>query len=268
MELTWYFPTRLEEVPALLARPGVLVHAGGTALLARNLTSVRGLLDTGHLPLRFFRHRQDIFELGAALTYDQAAGELGRRNPDHVLTQALSRAASNPLRHRITLGGSLAAAPLWSDLIGPLLALEAELVLIGGSEGAFPLERYLGDKELGKNSLITTIRFQDPGWAGCYHRETLTAFDYPAFTLTCLLRREGERVRDLRLALTGTTARAQRLRGLEETLAGTTAAKLASQRPRLPQELRFAARKLGAPDYLRALAELALARALARLLES
>jgi CO/xanthine dehydrogenase FAD-binding subunit len=227
MELTWYFPTRLEEVPALLARPGVLVHAGGTALLARNLTSVRGLLDTGHLPLRFFRHRQDIF-----------------------------------------LGGSLAAAPLWSDLIGPLLALEAELVLIGGSEGAFPLERYLGDKELGKNSLITTIRFQDPGWAGCYHRETLTAFDYPAFTLTCLLRREGERVRDLRLALTGTTARAQRLRGLEETLAGTTAAKLASQRPRLPQELRFAARKLGAPDYLRALAELALARALARLLES
>lgn len=268
MELSWYFPSRLEEVPPLLAEPDVLIHAGGTGLLTRNLTATRGLMDTGRLPLFFFTCSQNRFELGSALTYDQSVKELSRCRPDHVLVQALSGAACNPLRHRITLGGSLAAAPLWSDLIGPLLALEADLVVTGRSEGVFSLERYLKDKDLRSGSLITAIRFTDSGWIGGYHRETLTAFDYPAFTLTVLLRREHEVVADLRLVLTGTTERARRLRGLEQTLTGGVCAELPDRELRLPEDVRFTARKLGSPAYLRAMAELVLKRALTRLLRS
>jgi CO/xanthine dehydrogenase FAD-binding subunit len=268
MKLTWYYPSRLEEVPQLLKGPNVLIHGGGTGLLTRNLSATRGLVDTGRLPLFGFKSDRTRFELGSALTYDQTVKELCRRRPRHLLVQALSQAASNPLRHRITLGGSVAAAPLWSDLIGPLLALEADLVLIGGSEGVFALERYLEDRELKKQSLITAIHFSDPGWIAGYHRETLTHFDYPAFTLTVLLRREADRIADLRLVLTGTTTRSCRLRGLEKKLTGAAPADLGAGEPRLPAEVRFAAKKLGSPDYLRALAELALKRTLGRLLRS
>jgi CO/xanthine dehydrogenase FAD-binding subunit len=268
MELTWYYPSRLEEVPALLDQPGVLLHGGGTALLTRSLAAVRGLIDVGRLPLFGFQSRQGRFELGSALTYDQTVREIRKLRPDHVLVQALSRAASNPLRHRITLGGSLAAAPLWSDLIGPLLALEAELVLIGRSEGVFPVERWLAERDLRKGSLITAVRFDDPGWSAGYHRETLTTFDYPAFTVTCLLRLKEGRISASRLALTGGKARALRLRGLENELAGSAAADFAPEKLRLPEEVRFAANKLGSPEYLRAQAELALQRVTARLLRS
>jgi CO/xanthine dehydrogenase FAD-binding subunit len=268
-EIQWYFPSELDEVPEMLAREGVIPHSGGTGILWGGMTRIRGLVDVSRLDLKFCRARDGSIDLGAALSYSETAAALA--SSAHLLSRSLAASATQPLRNRISLGGSISMFPYWSDLLGPLLAHEAELSIIGGNSETCALEEYLQNRDLRQNTLITSIRFADLPWQSAYFRHTRTATDRPAFSITVLLRRKGKRVEEVRIVVVGCNGRYRRLDGVEELL-------VASQIPSDPSqllreaaqrlELGFPARMGFSAEYLKACASIELRRTLATALGS
>jgi CO/xanthine dehydrogenase FAD-binding subunit len=250
-ELQWFFPDTIEEAVELIGRDRVIPHGGGTGILRGNLKKTSGLVDLSRLPLRYHRKRGDMVELGAYTTFADAAAYLGSLDGECILTKALGSAASTSLRNRITLGGSTALFPVWSDLVGPLIALGAEVELAGTRPGFFPVVRYVDEKTLRKGTLITGMRFRMDSWTSFYYRETRTFADHPAFTLTLLGKKEGGSFADFRALVTGCTGRYRRLVQVEEALSGV---KLDSVDPKEVVEavdVGFAAKKFMNPDYLK-----------------
>ncbi len=267
-DLQWYYPATVQEAVALIRRTGVVPHAGGTGLLMTGLRRLQGLVDLGRLGLDRVEAAGDRVTLGAACTYAAAARELGARQPGHVLAQAVGEAASTPLRNRITLGGSLAFAPAWSDLVGPLVALDAEVLLAGEAEGVHPVERYLRERGLREGSLVTGIRFRDGQWGGVHFRQTRTRTDRPAFTLTVLARQPGPAggTVDCRIVVAGCSGRFHRATECEEIVSKhePAAVPLGEAAGRL--EARFQPRLGFSADYLTHCARVALERSLAAVL--
>lgn len=267
MSLTWYVPRELREVPDLLAREGVVPHGGGTLLLRGGVGRIRGLVDLSRLGLDGVRVEQGIVTLGAMVTFAGCVARMGRNDPDHLLVKALSRAASTPLRHRITLGGSVAASPVWSDLLGPLVALDAEVTLLG-PEGrtSAPVASFVREGAAWRGHLVTDLRFREEGWRTFYHREASVAFDIPALTLSILARISHSRVEELRVVLTGTRDRFVRLVSVEALLQGKDpgSIKVAGLGERF--EATFPDRRHGSGTWLRTVAGVALERGLKEVL--
>jgi CO/xanthine dehydrogenase FAD-binding subunit len=263
-DIQWYFPTGLEEVPKILAEEGVIPHSGGTGILWGGMTRIRGLMDVSRLDLKYCRSRDGGLELGAALSYGETARALA--GSGHLLAETLSAAATEPLRNRISLGGSISMFPYWSDLMGPLLAHEAELSLAGTDRGTQRLEDYLENRELRRNTLITSVRLPEPPFNGAYYRHTRTPTDRPAFSITVLVRRDAERIEESRIVVVGCSGRYRRQPEAEKVLAG-------AQIPAEPEELLeeaadkleldFPARMGFSTEYLKACAAVEFKRILA-----
>jgi CO/xanthine dehydrogenase FAD-binding subunit len=263
-EIQWYFPNELEEVPEILAQEGVIPHSGGTGILWGGMTRIRALMDVSRLELKFCRIRNGTIDLGAALSYSETAAALA--GSGHLLSRSLRAAATEPLRNRISLGGSISMFPYWSDLMGPLLAYEAELSLVGANSGDRALGEYLQNRNLRQNTLITSIRLPDRSWQGAYYRHTRTQADRPAFSITVLLRPSAKGIEEVRIVVVGCSGRYRRLSGVEKLLAG-------SEVPPNPSELLeeaaeqldidFPARMGFSAEYLNACAAIELKRTLA-----
>jgi CO/xanthine dehydrogenase FAD-binding subunit len=151
------------------------------------------------------------------MTFAEVAGRL---ESTHVLARALGGCASTPLRNRITVGGSVALFPVWSDLMGPLMALEADVHLVGAGQGTVPVSRYVAEPELRRGTLVTGVSFPDRSWSSFYYRDTRTRFDYAAFTVTFLLEKDAGKVLDARIVVIGCRGKFGRLRDLEARLKG------------------------------------------------
>ena len=259
-DIEWYFPESIEEAATLLAQGRVAAHGGGTSLLRGASKQAGGLIELSRLPLSYFEEEQGQFRFGAGRTYAEVVSNLTALDPAHILVQSLGRAASTPLRNRITLGVSVALFPVWSDLMGPLLALDAAVELTGTNRGTYPLERYQKDRGLRRNSLITSVRFERKHWRAWYHRETRTHFDYPAFTITILS--DKEPAGDLRILVTGNTGKYARLLMLEQAVGERGIEAVLRSDWTGYVELDFARKRLGNAAYIKHLALVGLERGL------
>jgi CO/xanthine dehydrogenase FAD-binding subunit len=279
-ETEWFFPESLDEVPPLLAKRGVVPHGGGTGILRMKVLrdwsrsdeqdagGVRGLIDLGRLPLRRFERSGGRVKIGSALTFAEVAERL---EMDHILARALGSSASTPLRNRITIGGSVALFPVWSDLMGPLIALEADVDLIGAERGTFPIVRYISEPALRRGTLVTGVSFRDQTWSSFYYRDARTRFDYSSFTVTILLEKGAGKVLDARVVVIGCKGKFNRLRELEEQVKGISAVEAGGARAgdagalSYPT-LSFSGRKFMSPEYLAHCARVELERGLEALM--
>jgi xanthine dehydrogenase small subunit len=159
--------TEEEALSALAAAaPGELaVLAGGTDLLAdleEGRSRARTVLSLRRLPWREHRWDGDRLEVGALLPLGRLERdpELARRIPG--LAEAVGAVGGHALRHRATLGGNLVRASPVSDLIPVLLALEAEVGLLGPQgERSLPIAQFLtGPREtaLARGELVRRVR--------------------------------------------------------------------------------------------------------------
>ncbi len=198
-ELKWFFPSTEKDCIKMLDE-GYRPHGGGTYLIKTSL-KIKGLFslpDDG-----VFKTCTDDSEniiIGSAVTYADAANYLSELRPDNLLSKALSNAASTPLRNRITLGGSIAAAPKWSDITGPLTACGAKLRL-SGDKNIIDYTDYASNRKIGKRPLISSIIIPKNSVKGGYFRCTLTSFDYPVFSISL-----SAASKNLRCAVTGTSS--------------------------------------------------------------
>lgn len=206
------------------AAPGELaVLAGGTDLLPdldEGKAAPRTVLSLRRLPWREHRWEADGLEVGALtpLGVLERDPELARRIPG--LAEAVGAVGSHALRHRATLGGNLVRASPVSDLIPVLLALEAEVELLG-VQGArrLPLEQFLtGPRStaLGRGELLRSVRV--PALPSAFRWQRVRpANDISQLSVAAAFVPVTGR---WRLATAGVAPLAQRARGAEQRLDG------------------------------------------------
>jgi len=164
-------PSTPEEALATLrsAAPGdVAILAGGTDLLfdldeAR--VAPRHLLSLRRLPWRTLDWDGPALTIGSTLPLRALENDPAVRRRIPGLYAAVRAVGSVALRHRATLGGNLGRSAPASDLLPILLALDAEVELVGpdGSR-TMSVDRFVGGSRktaLGPTELIRSVRIPE-----------------------------------------------------------------------------------------------------------
>jgi aerobic carbon-monoxide dehydrogenase medium subunit len=235
-----------------LAYPDLLVDIGG-------LTELRGVTDLGNELL-----------IGARTTHYQLVHDPLITEHCGLLSEAAATVADPAVRHRGTLGGSLAHADPAGDLPAVALTLDATLTVHGPS----------GDREiaardffvdyltttLGPGEILTGIRVPKlgPGWGYRYEKFHRTAQAWAIVGVAALVRRSNGQVAEARVGLTNMGSVPVRATAVEAAAAGAqasaqalrAAAASADEGTQPPADLH------GAPDYRRHLARVLTGRAL------
>jgi aerobic carbon-monoxide dehydrogenase medium subunit len=182
-------PDTLDGALALLAEHGedAKVLAGGHSLLPvmkLRLAAPELLIDIGRLPeLRYFRVEGDELAIGAGSRHhDVATSDVV--TAEAPLLGAVARTVGDPqVRHRGTLGGSLAHADPASDLPAAVLALDGTVVLRGQrGERRVPITDFFTgvfSTAMEPDELIVEVRVPRTAGAGwAYEKFTRRANDW------------------------------------------------------------------------------------------
>lgn len=165
---TYRRPGSVAEVLALLTEHGddAKVLAGGHSLLPvmkLRLAAPEVLIDLGALDdLRYVRMSGDTVEIGAMMRYHDLRHDDVLAEHAPLLAHAAGVVGDPQVRHRGTIGGSVAHADPAADLPAALLASDASFVVTGpeGSRQIPAAEFFLGPftTPLEPNELLTEIR--------------------------------------------------------------------------------------------------------------
>lgn len=143
-----------------------------------------------------------------------------------VLARALRRLSNVRVRNVATLGGHLAHADPHMDLPPVLVALDAQVRVVGpAGERTLPLAGFhTGYLEtvLGRGELIAEVILPVQGArrAAYLKRTTRAADDWPALGLAAVLELDGDTIRDARLVVSAATDVPTRLAQAEAVLRG------------------------------------------------
>ncbi len=142
----YHRPTTLAEATSLLAEEGRTVIAGGTDLLVnpRYMVGVREVVDIRKLGLDYITEENGWLHIGAGATMRTVA-----RHPkiqalaNGILARGAAVCGSPNIRNMATLAGNVASALPSADTPPSLLALDAQVVLVGTlGERIVPLDNF------------------------------------------------------------------------------------------------------------------------------
>jgi carbon-monoxide dehydrogenase medium subunit len=176
----------VEEAVELLGRDAdAKLLAGGHSLLPlMRLRFARPslLVDIGRLDgLRYVREDGDRIAIGALTRHAQLVGDPVLGNGCAVIARAAEHIGDPQVRHRGTIGGSLAHADPASDLSTILLTLDAELVARGpGGERTIAAADFFSGPfatSLGQRDVLTEIRVPKVG-QGVYLKHSRRTQDW------------------------------------------------------------------------------------------
>jgi xanthine dehydrogenase iron-sulfur cluster and FAD-binding subunit A len=165
----YFQPQGLDDALALLAQygAGARIVAGGTDVvveLSRGIRPTSILIDITAIPgLRRISLTDGIISLGALTTHNDVVASPLCHQRALPLAQACWEVGAPQIRTRGTVAGNLITASPANDTITPLVALDAEIVLLSaGGERVLRLEDfYLGVRRtaLASDELLREIRF-------------------------------------------------------------------------------------------------------------
>lgn len=266
-------PTEVAEAVRLLADAGedAKVLAGGQSLLPLlrlRLAFPELVVDVGRIPeLRGVREEGDALVIGALTTQHEVVHDPLVRRYAGLLAAATATVADPAVRHRGTLGGSLAHADPAGDLPAVALALDAELVAVGpGGRRGIPAREFFVDylqTALGPDELLVEVRVpKTEGWGFHYEKFHQVAQSYAVVGVAALVRRDDGHIAEARVGLTNmgavplrATATEQALSGAGDAAAVALAARSAAEGARPSQDL------AASPEYRAHLARVLTRRA-------
>ncbi|MFF4861267.1 FAD binding domain-containing protein [Streptomyces sp. NPDC001231] len=224
-------PTSVEEAVRTLADAGedAKVLAGGQSLLPLlrlRLAFPELVVDIGRIPgLRGVREDGGTLVIGALTTHHDVVHDPLVRRHAGLLAQATETVADPAVRHRGTLGGSLAHADPAGDLPAVALALDTELVAEGpGGRRAIPAREFFADyleTALAPDELLVEVRVpKREGWGYRYEKFHRVAQSWAMVGVAALVRRDDGRIAETRIGLTNMGATPLRAAAAEEALAG------------------------------------------------
>jgi CO/xanthine dehydrogenase FAD-binding subunit len=135
-ESLYFAPKDLKEAVRLLGnyKGRAVILAGGTDLVPRiNTYHLRPevLVYIGKAGLDYIKEEKGKFVIGAATPMAKIAGSKLLARKAGALVEAAGQAGTQAVRTAATIGGNLANASPAADLATPLLAMDAELSLVG-----------------------------------------------------------------------------------------------------------------------------------------
>jgi aerobic carbon-monoxide dehydrogenase medium subunit len=236
-----------------LAYPDLLVDLGG-------LDELRGVRDTG-----------DTLLIGATTTHYQLVHDPLIAEHCGLIAQAAATVADPAVRHRGTLGGSLAHSDPAGDLPAVALALGATMIARGTrGQREIAASDFFVDyltTALQPGEILTGVRVPKLGgdWGYRYEKFHRTAQAWAIVGVAALARRSNGHVAEARVGLTNMGSVPVRASAVEAAAAGAeatrealnAAAASAADGTEPPADLH------GAPDYRRHLARVLTGRALA-----
>ncbi|GAB1514740.1 FAD binding domain-containing protein [Actinophytocola sp. KF-1] len=227
-------PTTVDDAVRALSEAGedAKVIAGGQSLLPvlrMRLATPSKLIDLGRVPeLRGVREDGDHLVIGAMTTHYEV-----QRDPliaEHASLLALTTdsVADPQVRHRGTLGGSLAHADPAGDLPAPVLALDAEMV-VRGMDGTrtIPAAEFFTDfftTALRPGEILVEVRVpKTTGWRAHYEKFNRVAQAWSIVAVAATVRVDGGSIAEARVALTNMGATPVRATSVEQALVGQSA---------------------------------------------
>jgi carbon-monoxide dehydrogenase medium subunit len=236
-----------------LAYPDLLVDVGG-------IDEMRGVTDRG-----------DSLLIGARTTHYQLVHDPLIAEHCGLIAEAAETVADPAVRHRGTLGGSLAHADPAGDLPAVALALDATMVVRGpGGTREIAAGDFFVDyltTSLGPGEILTGVRVPKLGsqWGYRYEKFHRTAQAWAIVGVAAMVRRSDGQVAEARIGLTNMGSVPVRARAAEAAASGAAATRAAlgaaaasaADGTEPPADLH------GAPDYRRHLARVLTGRALA-----
>ncbi len=220
------------------------------------------LVDVGRIDhLRYVRADGDVIAIGALTRHSELARSTVLIEHCTLLADAAAQIGDPQVRHRGTIGGSVAHGDPASDLPTILLALDADLVTRGpAGERTIPAAHFFAgmfETALGHAEMLTEIRVPVVP-AGTYVKFVRRSQDWA--TVGVAAARVGDRVQ---IGLTSMGATPLRAHGAEEALAGgasaAEAAARAAEGTSPPSDVS------GTAEYRAHIAEVLVRRALERL---
>jgi carbon-monoxide dehydrogenase medium subunit len=270
-------PGSLDEAISALAGGGedAKVIAGGQSLmplLRLRLAYPELLVDVGGIDeLRGISDQGESLRVGARTTHYEVVGDPLIAAHCGLLAEATGTVADPAVRHRGTLGGSLAHGDPAGDLPAVILALDATLTVRGpGGEREISAADFFVDyltTALRPGEILTAITIPKlgDGWGYRYEKFHRTAQSWATVGVAALARRSNGTVAEARIGLTNMGSVPVRAAAAESAAAGapasrdalSSAAAHAADGTEPPGDLH------GAPDYRRHLARVLTGRALA-----
>ena len=182
------------------------------------------LIDIARIPaLRGIREVNGNIEIGATTTHHDVATSALLRKLAPVASEAAAEIGDPQVRHRGTLGGSLAHSDPSADMPAVMVALDAEFHLKGkGGWRSVKAEDFFLDLftvDMAEDELIAGVQFAPIGKAA-YAKLHQKASHYAIVGVCAALQVEGTVCQSARVAVTGASTHAQRLAEVEEALAG------------------------------------------------
>jgi aerobic carbon-monoxide dehydrogenase medium subunit len=252
---------------ALAADPDAKLLAGGHSLLPLmklRLATPSLLVDIGRLDeLRYVRREGDDLAIGALTRHRTLETDPQVRREAGLLAAAAAEVGDPQVRHRGTIGGSVAHGDPASDLPAALLALDASYVLTGqaGQRTVPAGEFHLGFLEtaLAPDEILTEIRLPLGADRYAFRKFRGRAIDWAVVGVAAAATTGA----GVRVALVNMAATPVRAHAVEAALAagepGGQAARLAADGTEPPSDLNASA------AFRRHLARVLTARALAAL---
>jgi carbon-monoxide dehydrogenase medium subunit len=203
--------------------------AGGHSLLpAMKLRLARPALivDIGRIgDLSYVREDGEHIAIGALTRHQDVAGAALLREHCPIVSFTASQVGDPQVRHRGTIGGSLAHGDPASDLPSVILALDAELVARGkGGERRIPAGDFFTgvfSTALEPDEMLVEVRVPKLGSAGwSYVKMARRAQDWATVAVAAVVQRTNGSVGKASIALTNMGATSLRATAAEEALAG------------------------------------------------
>ena len=230
VERTYVAPRNMAQLSeALKQAPQARILAGGTDLglhVTKHQSRFEHIVDVSRIDdLRSMEEHNDQFSVGAAVTVAELRRFLKERIPS--IDPMLSRFGSLQIRSRATIGGNIANGSPIGDLPPSLIALDANIELVG-PEGArvLPLEDFYleyGRQDRKADEVLTKIVIPCPKPADHYDVFKISKRFEQDISSVCgafFTRLSGRKILEVRLAFGGMAGIPKRAQNVEAMLRG------------------------------------------------
>jgi len=199
------------------------VIGGGIDLVRGSSPDIEMLVDLTRLSLSYIKQTEKGIAIGATTTLTEILEAPAVENYLHgVVVEMLHQVGAPPLRNLASMGGTLASAHPWSDVITLFLALGAQVTLYNGVREMVPLSDLYASRALLSPAIITGVLLPAyaEGTSAAFMKFSRVKFDIAILNCACLVSMQNGDCKTVRLTAGGTPQLAALLPAAAEILLG------------------------------------------------
>jgi carbon-monoxide dehydrogenase medium subunit len=227
-------PATLDEAVGILSQhpDEAKVLAGGHSLIPAmklRLATPQILVDIGHIKdLAYIREQDGQIRIGAMTTHYNLESSDRLREICPLLPECAAQIGDVQVRNKGTIGGSLAHADPAGDWPAAIMALDAEIVVVGsGGERVIKADDFFVDMlttALGADEILREIRIKAPtgSFGQSYMKVPQPASGFAVVGVAVNLTRDNSGLcASASIAITGVASKVYRASAVEKALAGS-----------------------------------------------